>query len=62
MSTNSKDAATAAERARCAEIALRWMREADAKLGAGWRTDREIAIAEIIAKGIADEIMGNGDE
>ena len=50
-------AAVMAERKRCAEIALRWMREADTKLGAGWRTSRDIALAEAVAEGIADEII-----
>lgn len=45
------------ENARCAQIALRWMRDADAKLGAGWRTSRDLAIAARVAKGIADEII-----
>jgi len=37
------------ERARCAEIARRWMR--------GWRTSHDIALAEIVAEGIAEEIL-----
>ena len=48
-----------AERKRCAEIALRWtdIDTADTKLGAGWRTSRDLALAARVARGIADEII-----
>lgn len=48
------------ERNRCVEIAHRWMREADTKLGPGWRTGRDIALAEAVAEGIAEEILAAG--
>lgn len=54
--------AVMAERKRCAEIALRWMREADTMLGFVWRASRDIALAEVVAEGIADEIISTTED
>lgn len=60
--TGAISQAAKAERARCAAIAARWALNADAMLGAGWRSAEEIAIAERVARAIAHEIMGCDDE